>query len=78
MQPDTGACANVPDFIYGMAPEIGHGHGIGRKLDQRYAPDVQLHAACGVSGSVADETAVTAEVSVCKQIFARVESRAGA
>lgn len=57
-QPDTGAYASVPDFIYGITREIWEERGIGGKLDKYYSPDILLRAASGFTGS---NTGVTAQ-----------------
>ncbi len=59
MQPDTGAYASVPDFIYGITREIWEERGIGGKLDRYYAPGILLRAATGFTGSSAGVTAQT-------------------
>lgn len=57
-QPDTGAYASVPDFIYGITREIWEERGISGKLNRYYAPDILLRAATGFTGS---NTGVTAQ-----------------
>ena len=59
MQFDTGAYANVPEFIYGITREIWEERGIGGKLERYYAPDIALRAATGFTGSNAGVTAQT-------------------
>ncbi len=59
MTTDLGPYADVPDFIYGITREIWEDRGIGGKLDQYYARDIQLRAATGYTGSNAGVSAQT-------------------